>query len=234
MQGQVADSVYYGDKEYLSNSDISTLLSNPALFKKDKEKTVAMVAGSYFHHLMIEPEKAENIVTVNASTRNTNAYKEAAGSDILLLDKEAEAIRMMADTLKGNFEMYDMIYDSSNAYEQAASGVIMGNKWKGKADIVSPSLVIDLKTTSDIDDFRWSARKYNYDSQAWVYNQLFGKPVVFIAIEKDSHRIGLFDCSEDFLDAGRAKVERATEVYNKFFGPNATHDVFQYYKTETL
>ena len=234
MQGSVSDELYYGDKEFLSNSDIGTLLSNPAMFKKPKEKTVPMVQGSYFHALMIEPEKVDSFMIVDASSRNTNVYKQTSGDDVLLLKPEAESIRAMADTLKGNFSMYDMIYDDDNLYEQASSGIIMGNKWKGKADIVNPTLLVDLKTTSDLDGFKWSARKYNYDSQAWIYNQLFGKPMVFIVIEKETHRIALFECSDEFLDYGRQKVEMATEVYNKFFGPNKTHDIAQYYKTETL
>lgn len=234
MQGVVSDEIYYADKEFLSNSDIGTLLSDPASFKKPKPKTVPMVHGTYFHQLMIEPDKAMQIMTVDATTRNTNVYKEKAAGDILLLESEAQAIRAMVDTIKGNFEIYDMVYDGDNSYEQVASGVIMGNKWKGKADIVSPKQIVDLKTTSDLDGFRWSAKKYNYDSQAWIYNQLFGVPMVFVAIEKETHRIGVFECSDEFLESGKAKVQAATEVYNKFFGPNATHDVNQYYKTDTL
>ena len=49
------------------------------------------------------------------------------------------------------------------------------NKWKGKADIINheEKLIIDLKTTADIEKFRWSASKYNYDSQAYIYSKLF-------------------------------------------------------------
>ena len=49
-------------------------------------------------------------------------------------------------------------------YEEPHVVELFGNKWKGKADIVNheEKLVIDLKTTADIDKFRWSASKYNY------------------------------------------------------------------------
>ena len=62
---------------------------------------------------------------------------------------------------------------------------LFGNKWKGKADIVNHSkkLVIDLKTTADLEKFHWSAKKYNYDSQAFVYKNLFGYEMLFMAIE---------------------------------------------------
>lgn len=233
------DKEYYSGvgKQYLSNSDIGALLYNPTQFGKDKEKTPAMLAGSYFHTSILEPHKLENFVKVDASTRTTNIYKEALVAhniDMLLLQKEADECDRMVKALMGNLTFYDMIRDSTNVYELPAIGEIGGVKWKGKSDIVGEEILIDLKTTSNIDDFKFSARKYNYDSQAYIYNQLFGKPMVFIAVEKDSLRTGLFECSDEFLDRGREKVYKAIEVYQKFFGPNATDDITQYFKFETL
>lgn len=230
------DDQYYGEmgRKYLSNSDIGILLSNPAMFKQPSEKTVAMVRGTYFHQLLLEPEKAEATMIVSASSRNTNIYKDQAKGDILLLEAEAKEVREMVDTMKGNYDFYEEIYDERNKFEVPAIKMIMGNMWKGKADIVGVDLVTDAKTTSKIDDFKYSAKKYNYDSQAWVYNQLFGKPVQFFVIEGGTNRMAKFDCSDEFLDSGKAKVERATEVYEKFFGSNKTHDINQYYKIDTL
>ena len=59
---------------------------------------------------------------------------------------------------------------------------IEGEMWKGKADSVNHNekLVIDLKTTADITKFKWSASKYNYDSQAYIYSELFGYEMIFI------------------------------------------------------
>ena len=44
-------------------------------------------------------------------------------------------------------------------YEEPRVGKIHGQMWKGKADIINheEKLVIDLKTTSDIDRIQWSA-----------------------------------------------------------------------------
>ena len=91
--------------------------------------------------------------------------------------------------------------------------------WKGKADIVNhdEKLVIDLKTTADIDKFRWSASKYNYDSQAYIYRKLFGYDMLFIAMDKSTNQIGLFECSSEFYRSGERKVEKASEVYDLFF-----------------
>ena len=106
--------------------------------------------------------------------------------------------------------------------------------WKGKADIVTRDLIVDLKTSGDIDNFKYSARKYNYDSQAWVYNQLFGKPMLFIVVDKKTGRTGMYDCSDEFLDRGRDKVFQALEVFKTFFGESPTEDIDNYFINETL
>lgn len=233
------DANYYGSvgAKYISNSDIGTLLKNPRMFKVREEPTVAMLQGSYLHTAMLEPEKLVNFEVVEASTRNTNIYKDAVSHSseaILLLKSEKEELDALVSTMKGNFFFYENIYREGNVFEQPAVGEILGIPFKGKADIVSDEILIDIKTTSDIDDFKWSARKYNYDSQAYIYSQLFGKPLVFYVICKKSHRLGVYEPSEDFILGGRDKVQRAVAVYNKFFSNDATEDINNYFIQEML
>jgi hypothetical protein len=136
--------------------------------------------------------------------------------------------------MRSNLWFYEHMYLNDNQYEVPAVGEFDGVKWKGKADIVSADYIIDLKTTSDLDKFPRSARMYNYDSQAYIYQSLFGKPMVFFAIDKTSGRMGVYHTSDDFIMSGKQKVERALEVYHRFFGPDATEDVEQFFITETL
>jgi len=233
------DAEYYGGvgKNYLSNSDIGILLSNPNDFGKPREDNKAFAEGRYFHQLLIEPEKAKDVWFVDASSRNTNIYKDfvkAHELDFCMLQKEVEDIRALASTMKGNIDFYDEIYRDGNVYEQPAVGEIQGMMWKGKADIVTEDSIIDLKTTSDIQKFKWSAKAYNYDSQCYIYQQLFGKPLVFYVIDKGTNQLGIFRPTENFIKGGELKVARAIEVYNKYFGENPTDDIINYYIDETL
>ena len=97
-----------------------------------------------------------------------------------------------------------------NEFEVPGVCELAGNWWKGKADILNhdEKLIIDLKTTADLNKFRWSASKYNYDSQAYIYQQLFGYEMLFIAIDKTTHQIGIFDCSPEFLQREGDKVNK--------------------------
>jgi len=233
------DENYYGKvgSSYLSNSDIDALLNRPNDFKKKNEKTKAMLEGSYFHTSLLEPEKLINFEIVDASSRNTNLYKDAISNskeDILLLKSEKEELDSLVSTIKSNLFFYDNIYADGNIYEEPAVMEMFGVNWKGKCDIITNDFLIDIKTTSKIDDFKWSAKKYNYDSQCYIYQQLFDKPLVFYVIDKSSHRLGVFEPSEDFILSGRDKVLRAVEVYNKFFSESATEDINNFYIVETL
>ena len=231
------DEFYYGEygKKYLSNSDIIYLLKNPTQFRVPQQRTKPMIEGSYFHACMIEPEKVKDFQIVDVASRSTKAYKEVCPKDdILLLRHEAEYIDTMVEKMKGNLEMYDFIYAEGNEYEVPQVEQIMGNWWKGKADIVHSDYLIDIKTSSDIDKFMYSAKTYNYDSQAYLYQRMFGKPMVFFVICKNTTRLGIFDCSSDFLRSGQRKVEEATEIYNKFFSDEANEDINSYIHRQTL
>ena len=232
------DEYYRGvGKNYLSNSDIGVLLSNPHDFGKTREDNKNFADGRYFHQLLIEPEKAVSMPFVDASSRNTNIYKEfieSSGMPFCMLKKEGEEIRALASAMKSNINFYDEIYKEGNVFEQPAVGEIQGMMWKGKADIVTDEIIIDLKTTSDIQKFKWSAKAYNYDSQCYIYQQLFGKPLVFYVIDKGTRQLGIFRPTENFIKSGELKVARAIEVFNKYFGDNPTDDIINYYIDETL
>ena len=85
------DEHYYGKfgKQFLSNSDIGTLLSNPLEYGKPSERIPAFLVGGYFHTAILEPEKLKNFKIVEATTRNTKKYKEISDGELCLLQHEA-------------------------------------------------------------------------------------------------------------------------------------------------
>ena len=228
------DVQYYGDygKQFLSNSDISILLKNPKMLREPKPKTSAMVVGGYFHTAILEPDKLKSFKIIESSTRNTKKYKEMSDGEICLLQHEADKIQLMTEVMMDNNICRGLI---KGDFEVPGVTELFGNKWKGKADIINheEKLVIDLKTTSDIDRFRWSASKFNYDSQAYIYSNLFGYEMLFIVIDKETHQIGLFDCSPEFYKAGEDKVRKASDAYDLFYKTD-DFDSKQYLITKTL
>ena len=215
------DEQYYGafGKQYLSNSDINTLLEDPLKYSQPTKSSPNLIIGSYFHTAILEPNKLERFKIIDASTRAVKKYKELSGGEMCMLQHEVDNIQFMREKLLENDVCRGLIQGRNVEYEVPAIGELANNMWKGKADIINhdEGLVIDLKTTSNINSFRSSARRWNYDSQAYIYSKLFGYEMVFIAIDKSSHVIGVFDCSPEFYERGEYKVQQASDVYDLFF-----------------
>jgi hypothetical protein len=195
----------------------------------------AFLVGGYFHTAILEPEKLKNFKIVEATTRNTKAYKEISDGEMCLLKHEVDQIELMTEKMLNNEVCRDLIRSGNVEYERPEITELEGQLWKGKADIVNhdEKLIIDLKTTADITKFKYSASKYNYDSQAYIYSKLFGYEMLFIAIDKNTHQIGIFDCSPEFYARGKDKVERAVQAYELFY-KSEDFDPKQYFLTKTL
>ena len=214
LQRLCNDEDYYGEfgNQYLSNSHVGKLLKDPLRAFEPSKPSPAFLIGGYFHTCILEPDKLEKFKVVKSSSRNTKAYKDVAGGELCLLQHEVDTIELMREKVMDNDICKDLITLGDVEYEKPMVEKMFGNMWKGKADIVNhdEKLVIDLKTTGDIDKLQWSANKFNYDSQAYIYSKLFGYEFLFIVIDKNTHQIGMFDCSPQFYERGGEKVRRAT------------------------
>ena len=231
------DTWYYGayGQQYLSNSNIGTLLTNPLALKEKTKTTSAMIFGSYFHTAILEKDKLHKFKIIEANTRTTKVYKELSEGEMCMLQHEVDMADGMVDKLLNNNVFSSMINVGEVEHEVPGVKEIMGNMWKGKADIVNhdDKLIVDIKTSSDINSFHFSASKYNYDSQAYIYREIFGYDMVFLVIDKNTHQMGLFDCSDNFYERGREKVEKATEVYDLFY-KDESFDAKQFFINRTL
>lgn len=232
------DEYYKGlGRNFLSNTDVGVLLSDPRKFRKVSEESKSLAEGRLFHQLMLEPDKNNKVPFVDVSTRNTKAYKEFCETnniDFVMLKHEVYEIIELTNAMKGNINFHMDIYREGNKFEEPMIGEVLGTAFKGKADIVSEDYIIDLKTTSDINKFKRSARAYNYDSQCYIYQELFGKPLVFFVIDKLTKQLGIFRPTEQFIMEGAVKVAAAIQVYNKYFAEGSLLDVEDHYIDETL
>ena len=214
------DINYYGDygKQFLSYSDIRVLFTTPNLIKQDTLKSKALIEGSYFHTAMLEPDRIKEYEIVDVASRSTKAYKEVCSpGEILLLRKEQEHLDKLVATMKDSLEMSSIIYSRDNKFEVPGTESIMNNMWKGKADIVTPHSVIDLKTTSNIHRFSYSFKDYYYSCQAWLYEKMFGKPMIFYVACKKTKILGKFQVTSDWAKQhGEDNVLKAIEYYNKY------------------
>jgi len=57
--------------------------------------------------------------------------------------------------------------------------------------------------------------------------------MLFMVIDKNTHQIGLFDCSPDFYKRGEDKVRKACDAYELFYNTE-NFDHKQHLLTKTL
>ena len=151
------DEHYYGEfgKQYLSNSDISTLLTNPLALGKPSEPRPAFLVGGYFHTAILEPDKLKKYRVIPSSTRNTKAYKEISGGELCLLQSEVDMIELMTDKILSNDVCEGLIRGNCD-YEVPGIGELENELWNGKDDILihDEKLIIGQKITTDRNKYK--------------------------------------------------------------------------------
>ena len=234
------DEFYYGylSKAALSSSSAKMLLSSPKTYYNvttyGQSETQPLRDGWLFHTSILEPEVFEAQHFVDVQSKNTKAYKLAKDKygKVFTMKEKRDAERV-ADAFLRNTRAVE--YLKNTKFEVPAIDDVMGIPFRGKADILGDGRVVDLKSTSDLKAFPFSAKKYSYDMQCFLYCYLFDisyKDFIFIAIDKGSLDIGIYDCSEEFYFSGEQKVAQAIKTYDTFFLQGA--DLDQYYIEGTL
>ena len=228
------DEFYYGylGKAALSSSSIKLLLDSPKKYKYVTEygsqESNALDAGYLFHTAILEPDVFEKQIYVDVQSKNSKAYKLAKEEHgkVYTIKQKRDAERL-ADAFLRNEHALKLITNCE--FEIPAIGMIQGYPFRGKADVLDSYRVVDLKTTSDLKAFPYAARKYGYDVQVYIYSELFNKPYEefkFIAIDKGSLDIGIYDVSQEFYNSGKEKVTKAISIFETFFINGADIDSY--------
>ncbi len=232
LKRMLDDEFYYGElnRLALSSSSLKTLLSSPKTYKFSLEygspSSQALRDGWLFHTAILEPNVFEAQTFIDVQSKNTKKFREAkAENPRVFTAKERSDAERLADAFLRNEHAKELIRDSE--FEVPVIGEVMDMPFRGKADVLGKDKIVDLKTTTDIKGFSYSANKYGYDVQCYLYCNLFGKShkdFYFLALDKGSLDIGIFNCSEEFYYRGEEKVEKALDLYNKFFIEGADLD----------
>lgn len=232
LAAMVDDDFYYGylGKAALSSSSLKKINDSPREYARylkygEDGDVTALVAGNLIHTLLLEPHLEDNFVPVECASKSTNIWKNAVleyegTGKKLLLRKDYDNCYYVVQSLMKNDFVKEALSDAD--YELPEIGLLHGLPFRAKADIKKKGVpyIFDLKTTSNIDDFYFSAKKYGYAAQAYIYCTLFNVPYdnfKFIVVDKIKKDIGVFSVSEAFFNRGKQLVEIAANDYIRFF-----------------
>ena len=235
------DEQYYGylGKAALSSSSIKMLLQSPKTYNYvtnygQNTNSKALLIGKLFHLAVLEPHKMDEVKVVDVQSRNSKTFKEALEEGVEVITRKEEGdIRRLQDAMLRNEKVLSYLKESY--FEIPRVDELDGMPFRAKADILQGNHIIDLKTTQDLDAFKYSSYKYGYDIQAYIYCNLFDIPPEnfhFVAIDKGSLDIGVYHVSEEFYESGKKRTRKGIEIYKKFFQEGI--DLDSYYIEETL
>lgn len=223
------DSFYYGHlgQHALSSSALKKILEGPKAYLKsirESESSQALRDGQLIHLSILEPHKLKSLV-ITQGTKARKEFKDAVaeyGEHKVYTQSEMESAYWIADAVKSN-PTSSFLLENCN-YEVPNAAMIEDLPFRAKADAITKdgSTIIDIKTTASIgedgDDFYWSARRFKYALQAVLYMEIFGATdFIFLVVDKGTREIGIFDCSDEFLEIGRSHIAKGIENYKKFF-----------------
>lgn len=236
------DSFYYGELNQLalSSSSIKLLVDSPKKYhfvnKYGQSESQGLRDGTLLHTLILEPDKWDQFHFVDVLSKNSKAYKEAKEEfGTVYTKKEKQDAERVADAVLKNEAALQLMTDCE--YEVPVLGEVLGMPFRGKADILGKNRICDIKTTSDIKAFPYSARKYGYDIQVFLYCNLFDvhySDFKFLVVDKGSLDIGVWDVSEEFYLKGKEKVELGIETYKEYFYQQPDPELNNYFIKGTL
>jgi len=219
------DSFYYGylGINALSSSSVKKLLSSPKEYENSllprTKVNPAFEFGWLFHTAILEPHVYEKQVFVDVQDRRAKTFKEALTEhERPFTTKEKYQVEKLAESFFNNSRAMDMMQHTRP--EVSAIGNLFDMPFRGKADALGDGYILDLKTTIDIHSFEYSARKYSYRCQAYIYCKLFNidyRDFTFIAVDKNTGTIGFYGVSEKSFIEGGYDVEQAVSIYNEYF-----------------
>ena len=234
-----APGVYFGKRERLSNSGIKELLRCPARFKAmmdgDEEKaTPALLLGSLFHAMTLEPEKVPDYFAKRENPGNTKAGKEesaaAAVKGITLIspDMWEQAVAMSESARNNTFlaaALKDANFQAETSIYWDQNGVPCKARLDGIAEIPGFGLcVIDLKSTTDAspEGIARHMCDFGYHRQAAWYSHamaMVDRPVqafVFVFVEKEPPYVSTaVTVAEEAIGLAHDEIRRALSLYSE-------------------
>lgn len=141
------------DAQPISFSGLKQFAKSPAHFVhyKTSEYTSspAMRRGSLVHRMILEPETMGSLITIDASTRSTKAFKEAESihGEAAVLQKEMDEAAAIAEAVR-NHKTASELLERASTKEEHLHWECEGLKMHGFPDAYGNGVLLDLKVTN--------------------------------------------------------------------------------------
>lgn len=232
-----SNTEYHADNQFLSSSNLKTLLKDPEQFyrekilgiKPERKESDSFTEGSLTHSMILEPHLVNQEYAFYPGLRKAGAEFEAFKASV------PQGMPIIARPMLIRVEAFKNAYLQSKVAQQLLKGGVAeqtlcvelsGVPIKVRCDYINPEagMIIDVKTSRlpvDVDTFKETIRTWEYDLSAALYcaaaEEFYGKPFsfYFICISKTDLVCEVYKASKETLEKGRLKVASALGVYKK-------------------
>jgi hypothetical protein len=227
---KISDVEYFA-ADGLSNSYLWRLISKtPAHAQISVIPTPAMDLGTAVHLAILQPEEASKKIIQGPIDRKGNKWKDAleaseSAGNILLTEKDYTTAMKMRDRVWNDPNFAAILSGADAKYETAAFWTYRGYWCKLKLDVALPSVIVDLKTSSDASPrgFAQSVAKFGYHQQAASYkygwSQASGAAIdtfLFLVIETNPpYAPAIYELDAPSLAEGWASWNAAIRLYTQ-------------------
>lgn len=182
------------------------------------ESTTGQLMGRELHALVLTPDDTEAVVIWDKGDRRGNEWKEFAAQNKgrhILKTVEYDLVRRKADAVLAHPQVRDLLAfgdpEVTRMWERD------GVRCKGRLDLSSPGVIVDLKGAGPLSTLERVAVSQKWHRQLEWYR--FSDPdaeCYIIAVEdKAPHDVGVWRLSPLLLDAARRANEERLGLYRR-------------------
>jgi exodeoxyribonuclease VIII len=230
----------------VSKSDLDLVARDPALLEwkkhapREESESGAAEIGTATHCALLEPERfATEYRQQPAFDKRTSAGKAAAAEfeaamagKVVLANDDHLLVTAMRDSVLAHPHARELL-TSDGVSEASILFELNGVKCKCRPDRLPSStringrpVIMDLKTTDDIEKIKYAIVDYRYDVQAAFYSagyeQQYGETPVFVFVFVGKkrifgqHHVRVCVLSDEKLAAAREKIDVDLAAYKEF------------------
>lgn len=234
----MSNADYHASKA-LSKSGLDEIHKSPLHYwrryldpdRQSRKATEAMIIGSAFHTLVLEPQKFEDEYTVmpvidkrtNAGKADYAAWLEQAGDKQVLDQADYNLLKKMASAIEQH-KLASSYLDGFGKAELSIFFDMGGVPMRCRPDYIrTDGVIVDIKTstTASASGFRKKAYDMRYHVQAALYaegyRRAYGedpKGFVFVVAEKqDPYLVSVFETSTEDYAAGYTELMEDLATY---------------------
>jgi hypothetical protein len=223
----LSNSEYRSVKAW-SNSDISMVKNSPALLEWSKNspqgESDASNIGTGCHSAVLEPDlflseyvKMPDYTGSKSGIASADLFRRNMQGKQVLTEKDYDLITGMSNSIFAHPVAKNLLKTKGDS-EVSVFFEVDGVKCKARFDRMPDHkalgfhCVVDLKTTEDMNKFKFSVRDYGYDRQAaWYSNAYFELTghyprFIFVVVSKKKtfgrHEVRVFELTKDDVNDG--------------------------------